>query len=169
MPRRGTACRALLPQANTIISGDKMMTINNQKGFSLVQAIFILVVLALLGTYMVRLSTVGQATSTQTLLQARAYQAARAGLEWGISLVVKDNDHSAAVTACDSIGLSTSDGTEVVVDSFSGMVKVTCDPLEPYNEGAGDVGVYNLKAVATFLDISSPDYVSRKLEVTIHD
>ena len=66
------------------------MNINNQNGFTIVQAIFILVVLALLGTYMVRLSTVQQSTTTQALLQARAYQAARAGLEWGIAATLDE-------------------------------------------------------------------------------
>ena len=51
------------------------MNINNQNGFTIVQAIFILVVLALLGTYMVKLSAVQHSTTTQALLQARAYQA----------------------------------------------------------------------------------------------
>jgi len=129
-----------------------MTKINNQKGFSLVQAIFILVVLALLGTYMVRLSTVGQATSTQTLLQARAYQAARAGLEWEIAQVV--NAGSCANATFD-------------VDGYT--VAATCILSGNYTEASSTYGVYQLKSSATFADIASPDYVSRTLEVTIHD
>ena len=137
------------------------MTINNQKGFSLVQAIFILVVLALLGTYMVRLSTVGQATSTQALLQARAYQSARAGLEWGIAQIVDD--------ASDVCFADWGEGTSPTIEGF--CVKVMCDRSVAYSEGDDDFYLYNLTASASYPsdNLSSPDYVFRTLEVTIHD
>lgn len=134
------------------------MTLNNQNGFTIVQAIFILVVLALLGSYMVRLSTVQQATTTQALLQARAYQAARAGIEWGIARVV---------------GGSASGGTFAVAQTGCN-VRVTITPAagNPYHEGtADDINIYHVTAEATSsgLALSSPDYVSRTLKVTIHD
>lgn len=138
------------------------MHINNQNGFTLVQAIFIIVVLALLGTYMVRLSTVQQATSTQALLQARAYQAAKAGLEWGISSTLPPNSW---------------DGSEIEmnVDGFKVVVtrdvdgNGSLDDDSSYNEGGVPINIYPLKSIATFANIASPDYVSRTLEVTIHD
>ena len=101
------------------------MNINNQNGFTLVQAIFILVVLALLGTYMVSLSTVQQSTTTQAVLQARAYQAARAGLEWGIVSKASDT-FTVPDTGC-------------VVS-----VTITPDGGNPYNEGdAVPHNIYN--------------------------
>lgn len=144
------------------------MNLNNQNGFTIVQAIFILVVLALLGTYMVSLSTIGQATSTQAVMQARAYQAARAGLEWGIAPIANAGNYSLALIECNTIDAAPS----FDVDGFT--VDVTCDPspLAPYNEGGEDIGIYNLNAVASYPSpgtLSSPDYVSRTLEVTIHD
>lgn len=129
------------------------MNINNQNGFTIVQAIFILVVLALLGTFMVRLSTVQQSTTTQALLQARAYQAARSGVEWGITNVVNN-----AACFTDSAWL---------VNGYT--VNAICRRTGPFNEGDGDIFIYNLTAVATFADIGSPDYVSRTVEVTIYD
>ncbi len=54
-----------------------------QRGFAIVSAIFLLVVLGALGAFMVTLSTVQHTTSTQDMQGARAYQAARAGIEWG--------------------------------------------------------------------------------------
>lgn len=129
------------------------MDINNQNGFTIVQAIFILVVLALLGTFMVRLSTVQQSTTTQALLQARAYHAGRSGIEWGITQVVNDS-------------VCFSDSTWMV-NGYS--VSTSCQRFGPYDEGGGDIYIYNLKAIATFSNISSPDFVSRTLEVTIHD
>jgi len=129
------------------------MQLNNQHGFTLVQAIFVLVVLALLGTYMVRLSTVQQATATQSLIQARVYHAARSGLEWGIKQV-SDNH------GCFS-------NSTFNIDAYP--VQMVCTLTGTYSEGVSTYGVYKLQSVASFADISSPDYVSRKLEVTIHD
>ena len=58
-----------------------------QSGFSIVTAMFILVVLALLGSYMVRLSGVQIDTAIYALQGAQAYQAARAGIEWSIASI----------------------------------------------------------------------------------
>ena len=52
------------------------------RGFSLVSAIFLLVVIAALGTFAVTLSTSQQQSSALDVMGARAYQAARAGIEW---------------------------------------------------------------------------------------
>jgi MSHA biogenesis protein MshP len=55
-----------------------------QRGFSLISAIFLLVVLAALGAAMLTISTVHQASSALDVQGARAYQAARAGINWGL-------------------------------------------------------------------------------------
>ena len=54
-----------------------------QGGFSLITAIFILVIFAALGAAMVTFSTVQHTTVAMDIQSARAYQAARAGIEWG--------------------------------------------------------------------------------------
>jgi MSHA biogenesis protein MshP len=55
-----------------------------QNGFTMVTAIFILVVLAALGAFMVNVSTNQQIGSALDVQGARAYQAARSGIEWGV-------------------------------------------------------------------------------------
>lgn len=55
-----------------------------QGGFSLVTAIFLLVVLAGLGTAMMTIFTIHQSSSAMDVQGARAYQAARSGIEWGL-------------------------------------------------------------------------------------
>ncbi|WP_300755273.1 agglutinin biogenesis protein MshP [Janthinobacterium sp.] len=55
-----------------------------QRGFSLVTAIFLLVVLAGLAVAMVNLSTFQQTGSAMDVQGARVTQAARTGLEWGL-------------------------------------------------------------------------------------
>jgi len=54
------------------------------RGFSLVSAIFLLVVLAGLGTAILNVATVQHKSSAFDVQGARAYQAARAGIEWGL-------------------------------------------------------------------------------------
>lgn len=54
------------------------------RGFSLVSAIFLLVILGALGVAIMNISTVQHTASALDLLGARAYQAARAGIEWGL-------------------------------------------------------------------------------------
>ena len=55
-----------------------------ERGFSLVSAIFLLVILAALGAAIVNVSTVQHMASALDLMGAQAYQAARAGSEWGL-------------------------------------------------------------------------------------
>ena len=57
-------------------------------GFALVTAIFLLVVLAALGAFMVTLSGVHQTTPTPALDATRVYYGAKAGLDWGIQQAV---------------------------------------------------------------------------------
>jgi MSHA biogenesis protein MshP len=62
----------------------RILRIRRQAGVGLVTAIFLLVVLAGLGVAMVSIFTSQQASANVDLLGAQAYQAARAGLEWGV-------------------------------------------------------------------------------------
>jgi MSHA biogenesis protein MshP len=61
-----------------------MMMFSNklQRGFSLLTAIFLLVVLGGLGTMMVTFFVAQQQSSTLDVMGSRAYQASRAGIEW---------------------------------------------------------------------------------------
>lgn len=55
---------------------------NVQRGFSLISAIFLLVVMAGLGAAMVTFSTSQSQNLAMDVLGSRAYQAAHAGVEW---------------------------------------------------------------------------------------
>jgi MSHA biogenesis protein MshP len=56
----------------------------NQRGFAMIAAIFLLVVLAGLGVGMANFSLMQHTSSAMDVQGARAYQAARAGIEWGL-------------------------------------------------------------------------------------
>jgi len=54
------------------------------RGFAILSAIFILVVLAMLGAFIMNISSSQQIGSALDVQGVRAYQAARAGIEWGV-------------------------------------------------------------------------------------
>ncbi len=129
-----------------------------QHGFTIVMAMFILVVLALLGGYMVRLSGVGHATSTYTLQGARAYQAAKAGLGWAIAKIKADG-----TAACAEIN----NQSAFTLPGISGFtVKLTCS-YTTYAEGSQNPKIYKLSSRSEFGAYAGNDYVSRALEVSI--
>lgn len=72
----------------------------NDKGFTLVSALFVLVVLAVLGAALAQVSLRQQLGSASEIESARAYQAARAGLEWGAFQVLRNPAPPAAAPAC---------------------------------------------------------------------
>jgi MSHA biogenesis protein MshP len=126
------------------------MKLTNQKGFTLVQAIFILVVLGLLGAVMVRLIGVQSSTTTFALQGARAYQAARSGLEWGAA---QANIATQTNTPANCNGIMTIGGFNVAVACV----------FQPYTEGPiGPYNVYNITATATYANYGSPDFISRQ-------
>lgn len=118
-------------------------------GFTLVQAIFVVVVLAILGAAMVKLIGVQSSTSTLALQGARAYQAARSGLEWGAARASAGNSCNGTMT----------------VENFT--VNVTCSS-DTFREGSiGPYDVYRIQSIATFGSYGSPDFVSRRAEMKV--
>lgn len=65
------------------------------RGFGIVTAVFLLVVLAGLGAALVNLTTVQHTVSAFDIQGARAYQAARAGIEWGLYRELRVNSCAA--------------------------------------------------------------------------
>lgn len=128
---------------------------NKQTGFSLVMAIFILVVLSLLGSYMVKISGVQHATTIFSIQSARAYQAARAGVGWAVVSVSAASDCS-AVTA---VSLNFAD-----INGFS--VSFACK-AQHFSEGINHYTVYKITALSEYGLYSHADYISRKVEVSI--
>ena len=68
------------------------------RGFAIVSAIFILVVLAALGGFILAISTSQQVGSAQDVQGVRAYHAARSGIEWGMYRQLRDGSCPGAGT-----------------------------------------------------------------------
>jgi MSHA biogenesis protein MshP len=71
-----------------------------QRGLTLVSALFVLVVLAALGAALAKISQRQHLGSAAEIDAARAYQSARAGIEWAAFQVLRNPAPPAAAPAC---------------------------------------------------------------------
>jgi len=140
-------------------------------GVGIVTAIFLLVVLAGMGVAAVRIFNAQQAGSSLDLDGARAYQASRAGIEWGLFQQLRNNsctggngttfampldstlgNFTITVTCTAIPGLADSNGNALATMRWR-IVSVACN--QPVGgRCADDTG-------------SSPDFVRRRLEVQV--
>lgn len=142
------------------------------RGFSLISAIFLLVVLSALGAYMVIFAGQQQTTVQADVLGVRAYYAARAGLDWGMYQALDPENTAGAPPAfatCPSGNITSLGGS---LSPF--RVEVTCnDTGFTYDEAGRTVHVYEITATAcnhtTCTAVASPPngYVERRIVVTV--
>lgn len=118
----------------------------------MMSAIFLLVVLALLGAMIVSLSTTQQLGSARDLLGSRAYFAAKAGIEWGSHRVLQGGACAASTTLPALAGFT---------------VVVNCSAHGPYDEAGQAVRVYQLTATASTGTPGAHDHAERQLQAVI--
>ncbi len=125
------------------------------RGFAALAAVFLLVVLAALGAFMVSVSNAQQLGAAQDLQSTRAYWAARAGLEWAFGAV------AANPGACPA-----SAGVPGSVDTGAGFdLSVTCT-LRTYTELGQSVQIYNFESTARSGSVGSPGFVERSVSAS---
>jgi MSHA biogenesis protein MshP len=147
------------------------------RGFSLVTAIFILVVLASLGIFIVTIGEAQRSTGIAATQGSRAYHAAQSGIEWGVYQVLNTVTRG-ATPGC---GLSPASTAMTSPASFSVdayTVSVTCTYWD-IQEGAitgtslpivaGHYYVYLISSTATFGSFGTRDYFTRTLQTTVTD
>lgn len=132
-----------------------------QKGFSIVSAIFLLVVLAFLGTAMITFSNTQQLSSAMDVMGSRAYQAARAGVEWGDYQVLRNGGACAPST---NLPAGTLGGT---LSGFTVTVACKAVAASEVSAATGTVTVYELTSTASQGAAGNPDYVERRIQATI--
>ena len=125
-------------------------------GFTLVSAVFIIVVVSLIAGYAVTIGSVQQADTTAALTGARADAAANSGLEWGVAKVTKNGACPAASTSFSPAGTGLS--------MFS--VVVACS-ARTVTEGASSYSLFSLTATATFSSVGTEDYTRRVVSAQV--
>ena len=112
------------------------MSRSRQRGVGLIAAIFLLVVIGGLIAFLARMSGLQHATAALDVQGARAFQSARAGIEWGVYRVLRER-------SCTS---STSFGLTADLSDFT--VTVLCMDT-PYTEAEpAEKHVYSIVATA---------------------
>ena len=134
-----------------------MSRASGKRGFGLISALFLLLVLSAAAAFMLNLSGVQRSTANLAIQGAHAFQAARSGVEWGIWQLATNGTCFAATN------LSLSEG------GFSGFtVAVTCTSTD-HTEATTNSSVYQIVSIAEQGAYGDPDYARRRLRVTISD
>ena len=147
-----------------------------QRGLSIMTGIFLMVVLALLGAYMLSVTGILQSSSQLDVQGARAYQAARAGMEWGAWQVL-DPDNAIGTPALPVCPATPTHLTGLAGSLSPFTVTVTCSATinAPTTEGNRNVGAYQIIATACNQPAAgacpnpapAAGYVERQLQATL--
>lgn len=142
-------------------------THRRQSGFGLVLAIFMIMLLATIGLYLVTISTAQVEAGVQDEQGARAYQAARTGIDWGAYQVLQKPAGTFATTTCNAAG--TPSLQLPLAGGYS--AQVVCQMTGPETEGATTVRSYLIKVTGCNQNAcpgtAGPTYVERQLQLTL--
>lgn len=152
--------------------------LSTRAGFALMAALFIIVTLAAIAVYLLTISTGQVAAVTQDEQAARAYQAARTGIEWGAYQILR-NSAVGFGSSCTSGGsasqtLSLGDfGTGSATVGY--FADVTCTRVATETESGVAVSVFRLWATGCNRSPCTPApavpadalYVERQLQLTL--
>lgn len=127
------------------------------KGFTLITALFLLVVVAALSVYMLNISSVQHSTLVYSVQGARAMQGARTGLEWGIHQAMSTPSNCPATTTFNTSGAGS-------LDMFN--ISVSCS-FSDHRESNVDISTFRITASAESGVFGSLDYVFRSLQATV--
>jgi MSHA biogenesis protein MshP len=141
------------------------------RGVSLITAVFLVVLLAVLAAAIVRVSSAQQASSAMDLLGSQAYQAARSGLEWGIFQQLRVQPPAVTCFASPQTFALPADGS---LRNFS--VTVSCTPKAGGNTVGDTTNRWTIVAVACNQPGGSvcvnasgnPDYVQRQVQAELN-
>lgn len=134
----------------------------SQRGVALASAIFIIVVLAALAVAITLLTTQTETGHARDISGSRAYQAARAGIDWGAYQVLDPGNATATsgtaplpncpgaapgVCAATSSVLPSAPFTASVLAGYSVTLQCSC---ADFVEGGRNLRVFQLKSTATY-------------------
>lgn len=129
-----------------------MIARRSHHGFAAIAAMFLVVVLAALGAFMVAFSNTQQITSAQDVQGSRAYWAARFGLEWAIGSV--------------PIGATSCWATTPPASRDGFALTINCS-VNSYSEGAATVYIFQLTSVASTGTVGSVGYIERSVSAAV--
>jgi MSHA biogenesis protein MshP len=161
---------------------DSMLTFRpRQRGISILVAIFLVVILAGLGIFIVSVTGLQRSAETLDLQGVRAYQAARTGVEWAAFQVLDPNNAlNPPSGSCATMGVPTCPTSPTHLTGLAGSlstftVSVECTPTAT-KEGNRDIYVFEVTATACNQPLISGScigagpgdgYVERQIKATL--
>lgn len=139
-----------------------MISINRQKGFTLMTALFLLVILSLIASFIVSIAALTRDSDILTAQGTRAYYAAKSGLEWGIYQVTQGTGSPPSYNC--PAPQTTITFTQGAMTGFSAVVK--CTPNQ-YTEGGITYSVFQIISIGQYGTAGTLDNVSRQLNITV--
>lgn len=137
--------------------------VKRAQGFALVLALFLIVSLAAIGGYLLTVSNVQVESGIMDEQGARAYQAARAGLEWGAYQVLQASSCPGTTT------FAFPSGPGYELQGFSATV--TCTAFGAESEGGGTVSTFRITSTGCNATpcpgAAVPGYAERQLMLTV--
>ena len=124
------------------------------RGFALIAALFLLVVIAGLGTFAVRVGASQEGSIELDLAGVRADAALQAGIQYAAARVL--------VAGCGGLP-----ATQVALAQNFDVIFDNCQPLPNRVANVPAVNVFSVRVTATRGQYGSPDFVSRQRTVRI--
>jgi hypothetical protein len=145
-----------------------MNSIYRQRGVSLMLVVVLIVLFALLGTYMSTMSTLGSLTTTQSGSAMQSWFGARSGVEWAVqrSLAASDGGCTCAANCCAGIDGQSLNFVEGGLDGYTASVSCAANNVI---EAGSNYCVYNLSITASNNGASQLTSVSRTISLSISD
>ena len=138
------------------------MSRNRQRGIGLATAVFLLLVIGALIVFLVNLSSLQHSAAALDVQGSRAYQAARAGIEWGVYRALRNN--SCAGSASFALVSDLSDFTVTVACSDTPYTEVDASIKHVYSIVAT---ACNRPAAGVCPGTSGTYYVERQLQALV--
>lgn len=127
---------------------------HRQRGVSIITGIFLLLLMSVLAAVIASVVSTSHVNSAADIGGARAYQAARAGVEWGM-FQLDPNASLPTLTNCVS-------GTPPIPGH---MVTVNCQSSD-YTEGSRQIRIYRITSQAVATGAKAPG-IEREVAVTV--
>lgn len=127
-----------------------------QTGISIVTAIFLIVIMALMGVGMVSLLATSQQSISHEITSAKSYMAGRTCLQWSMyQMIYAPGTHVAT-------------SNNFNIDNSSNLYNSTCIvdiDIIPDADLSPPRHFYNINVTASYGDITSPEYSKRKMRI----
>ena len=140
-----------------------------QRGFSLITAIFLLVILAALGVFMMSLSTLQQTSSALDLQGSRAYQAARAGIDWSVyQVMAPENINPPAGGVAQYVCPATATVLPALGGTLNNFSITLACTSQQFSVGGNLLTVYQLTSTARFGAAPATSFIERATAASVN-